>query len=125
MSDGHNRDYESGVDREIDLKAIAYSGAGLALVVVLFAALMWALSVGLRSRLESADPAPPVLLEAREQEQPPEPRLQTQPEEDLRRLRRAEDAVLDGYAWVDETAGVARVPIERAMEMKAEAEGGS
>ncbi len=120
MTDGHDRDYESGLDREISLKGIVYTGAVLAIVVVLSAVLMWWLSVALRSSLTAADPPPPVLPEARVQGLPPEPRLQTSPEEDLRILRRQEDEILNGYGWIDQDAGVARVPIERAMEMMAE-----
>jgi len=51
---------------------------------------------------------------------PPEPRLQTDPRDDLANLRRAEDEVLDGYAWVDRNAGVVRIPIEQAMKLTAE-----
>lgn len=119
MTDGHDRSYEAGVDREISLKGIVYTGAVLAGVVVISAVLMWWMSVGLKTHLEAADPPPPVLPEAREQELPPEPRLQTSPEEDLRLLRQEEDEYLYGYGWVDENAGLARVPIERAMELLA------
>ena len=37
----------------------------------------------------------------------------------LRELRAREEALLTEYAWVDRDAGVARVPIERAMEILA------
>ncbi len=119
MTDGHDRSYEAGVDREISLKGILYTGLVLTVVVVVFAALMWWLSLGLRSGLEAADPPPPVLLEAQVQEPPPEPRLQTSPEADLRILRQEENEILHGYSWVDEEAGIAQVPIERAMEIVA------
>ncbi len=36
---------------------------------------------------------------------------------DLRAMRAREDSVLNGYGWVDRTAGKVRVPINRAMEM--------
>ncbi len=120
MTDGHDRHYEAGLDREISVKGIVYTGAALALIVLFSALLMWWLSVGLRASLISADPPPPVLPEARVQGLPPEPRLQTSPEADLRILRRQEDEVLSSYGWVDEAAGLARVPIERAMAMMAE-----
>ena len=55
---------------------------------------------------------------------PPEPRLQARPVLDLEALRAAEAEILDGYSWVDEQAGVARIPIERAMELLAERRGG-
>ncbi len=46
---------------------------------------------------------------------PPEPRLQTDPDADMQRLRAAEDVHLEHYAWMDRTQGVAQIPIDRAM----------
>jgi hypothetical protein len=51
---------------------------------------------------------------------PPEPRLQTDPRDDMANLRRSEDDVLDSYGWVDRNAGVVRIPIERAMTLVVE-----
>ena len=119
MSDGHDHSYEAGVDREVRLKGIVVTAIALALTVVVSAALMWWLSAFLRDTLVAADPPPPVLPEARIQEPPPEPRLQADPAGDLSILRAEEDEVLNGYSWIDEGAGVAHVPIERAMEMVA------
>lgn len=51
---------------------------------------------------------------------PPAPRLQVNPARDMAELRRAEDRVLKGYGWVDEAAGIARIPIDRAMAIVAE-----
>jgi hypothetical protein len=48
---------------------------------------------------------------------PPEPRLQVEAPKELRALRAAEDAVLTSYGWVNKEAGVARVPIQRAMQL--------
>ena len=51
---------------------------------------------------------------------PPRPRLQTYPFDDIKALRKEESKVLDHYAWVDQNAGVVRIPIERAIEVLAE-----
>jgi hypothetical protein len=51
---------------------------------------------------------------------PPEPRLQTDPRDDLANLRRSENEVLQSYAWVDRGAGVVRIPIAQAMKLTAE-----
>jgi hypothetical protein len=48
--------------------------------------------------------------------QPP-PGLQTTPWTDLKQFRAGQNAYLHGYGWVDEHAGIARVPIERAKEL--------
>ena len=51
---------------------------------------------------------------------PPPPRLQTYPFDDIKELRKAENKVLDHYAWVDQNAGVVQIPIERAIDVLAE-----
>ncbi len=51
---------------------------------------------------------------------PPGPQLQTHAREDLLKLRAAEDAMLNGYGWVDRKAGLVHIPIERAMELTAQ-----
>ena len=51
---------------------------------------------------------------------PPEPRLQTQPREDLRELRAQEDAILTTFGWVDRNAGIVRIPVDQAMKMVVE-----
>ena len=48
---------------------------------------------------------------------PPEPRLQTNPRQDLSDLRSAEDTALTTYGWVDRNAGIARIPIAEAMKL--------
>ena len=50
---------------------------------------------------------------------PPEPRLQTEPREDLRTLRDSEEQALTTYGWVDKNAGIVRIPIERAIDLLA------
>ena len=37
--------------------------------------------------------------------------------EELATMRAQQQANLNGYGWVDESAGVVRIPIERAMEL--------
>jgi hypothetical protein len=39
-------------------------------------------------------------------------------------MRAAEERVLHGYAWVDREKGIVRIPIEQAMEILAEKQGG-
>ena len=47
----------------------------------------------------------------------PTPALQTQPFMDVYTLRRGEAEKLTTYGWVDKDGGVARIPIDRAMEI--------
>ena len=50
----------------------------------------------------------------------PTPALQTQPFMDIYTLRRGEAERLSSYGWVDRDGGVARIPIDRAMDLLVE-----
>jgi hypothetical protein len=56
------------------------------------------------------------LAAAQENRLPPEPRLQTNPRQDLADLRGREDQALAGYSWVDRNAGIVRIPIDEAIK---------
>ncbi|MBD8906778.1 hypothetical protein [Methylorubrum zatmanii] len=45
----------------------------------------------------------------------PAPRLQQNPEADLKAMLKEQRARLAGYAWIDREKGIARMPIEEAM----------
>ena len=51
---------------------------------------------------------------------PPEPRLQVSPEQDNQRLIEQDSEILNRYGWVDQQKGIARIPIDRAMQILAE-----
>ena len=104
---------------DVDVRRIALVAAGLVAVAVVVHVALWYQMRGLWSARERALP-PPVPVASARPEAPPEPRLQTSPEDDLRTLRREEDEQLGSYGWVDRKAGVIRVPIERAMELVAQ-----
>ena len=106
--------------RDLSVKGIGGFGVGLVLILVVSAALMWWASVFLRGLEEAKDPPPPALAEARAPYTPPGPRLQADPEAELVELRAREDLILESYAWVDKEAGIAQVPIGRAMELLVE-----
>lgn len=47
----------------------------------------------------------------------PEPRLEDDERTELAPFRYKEEQTLNSYGWVDQNAGVARIPIERAMAL--------
>jgi hypothetical protein len=49
-----------------------------------------------------------------------EPRLQVHAARDLKEMRAAEDQVLQNYGWIDKKAGIARIPVDRAMKLLAQ-----
>jgi hypothetical protein len=64
-----------------------------------------------RPRLET--PASPLATRT----VPSEPRLQVEAPKELTRLQATEQEVLTTYGWVSKEAGIARIPIERAMQL--------
>ena len=116
MSDGHG----GGFDLDISLRALVYFVIGLVGLLIVAGVLMWLLSAGLREARVAADPPLPKLPEARQPYEIKGPRLQADPPADMRELRAREEESLNQWGWADESNGVARVPIDRAMEMLVE-----
>jgi hypothetical protein len=105
---------------DIDLRVILGVGAGLVVAALTIYALVWLLFLYLSNReAHGALPEFP-LAASQEQRLPPEPRLQTDPREDLRVLRQSEDQILQSYGWIDKDGGVVRIPIDEAMKLTAE-----
>jgi len=51
---------------------------------------------------------------------PAQPRLQTEPRQDLKGQRSDQEKLLNSYGWVDRNLGIVRIPIDRAMDVLAE-----
>ena len=47
-------------------------------------------------------------------------KVQAHPRRDMVLFRRGEERKVHGYGWVDQGKGIARVPVERAIEEMAE-----
>jgi hypothetical protein len=98
--------------------------AGAVLILVFVAMLMTFILLGGLSQYRAAiEPTPLPLTDSRPT--PPPPRLQPNPvdqltaEEELIILRVEEEYILNSYGWVNEQAGIVRIPIERAMQLLA------
>lgn len=103
---------------DISLRAVVYTGVGLAALGALALVICWFFLFGLvparrgeQRSLRHERAAAPL---------PPEPRLQIAPWEEMKAQKAYEDNLLHGYGWVDRPTGRARIPIERAMEIVAE-----
>lgn len=111
---------ESALDSELNIRFLVWSTVGLLVILAIAVVAVWFLGFGIKDRLVAADPPPPALPEARIEHRPPAPNLQVDPRQQLLDLRADEERVLTSYGWVDQTNGLTRVPIERAMEMLVE-----
>jgi len=115
MSDERNQ--HETFDREISLNAIGWFFFGLVVTIILSFVVVAVMNRMMMERAAAADPLPSPISAANERRLPPLPRLQTTPEDELAEMRREEARILDSYGWADEKAGLARVPIERAIEL--------
>ena len=104
-------------DSDVNIGAIFGFGAGLAAALVAVSLVVWLLFVYM-DRREASQTAPAYpLAGGQEMRLPPEPRLQTNPREDLRVFKAHEDDLLSHYQWADKQAGVVRIPIDEAMKL--------
>ena len=95
------------------MAALGAIGALVLVVSLAMALLLDALAARDADRLPPA--APPAAAPT-----PPQPSLEVDSGALLGELRTAEDALLDGYGWIDREQGRVRIPIERAMQIIAE-----
>jgi hypothetical protein len=109
-----------GMDREIQVRTFAWFGVALVAMTLVALFAMSVMFNYLNRRAQSLDPDPSPLQEANERRPPPTPNLQVRPEVDLATLRAKETARLHGYGWVDQSQGIAHIPIERAIEIVAQ-----
>lgn len=120
---GHHAAHSSHGNEKIQPDKVRVGGIVIALVgltVLIAGALLicWLSFCFMKNLNSKQDAQLPSMMET--DIAPPEPRLQVAPVEDLAEVRKAEHKVLSSYAWVNKEAGIARVPVERAMQMLAE-----
>jgi hypothetical protein len=115
---------------DLDLSYVRWFSLAIVLLLIVTAAAAFALMGGFRVAQPSAFGAPlPDQAPAQEAAQGPRgeatpapfAQLQSAPQDDLRAYRRTKAATLEGYHWVDRSAGVVQIPIERAMQLLATA----
>jgi hypothetical protein len=121
MADQHqvNRDVHHE-ESDVNIRAILGFGVGLIVVAVAVHVLIFGLFAYFNGREGLKVPAEYPLAATQGPREPPEPRLQIDPRQDLADLRAKEDEVLGSYGWVDKNAGVVRIPIDAAMKLTLE-----
>ena len=103
--------------RDVDIRRVSILAGVLVFVIAAAMGLMVLMFDRLAAREASHQAPPSTLVEPPGVRLPPEPRLQEDPVADLARMMTEEQAALDGYGWVDRERGVARIPVQRAMEI--------
>lgn len=100
---------QAGAD--INIRAVLGSAGGVVIAIILALALARGLLAAFGAGAHDPSHAP--------RELPPAPSEQVRPTADYQRYRAAEEAKLTAYGWVDRKAGIAQIPIERAISLMA------
>ena len=113
---------------DINVRAVLGFLITLTVVAIVIQLGLWGMFRYLKGSYTALDPEPNPMLSG--QRQPPQhdpirdfpqPRLQADPVHDVNKMRLAEDKLLNGPpTWVDEQAGVVRIPIDEAMQLTLE-----
>jgi hypothetical protein len=114
--------------RDVKARTIYVYLAVLALAVVLsYAVCVFVLRITTKIAADSDTPPPPVRQEMKDyMTMPPEPRLQgvpghgTDPQYDLRVKMREDAEANEKAGWIDQTNGIAQIPVGDAMKIIAE-----
>jgi hypothetical protein len=101
---------------DVNIRGILLFGVALIVVGVFISLAVGVLFKYLDNREARQTPAQYPLAATQGTRVPPEPRLQTNPRQDLSDLRAREDETLGTYGWVDKNAGVVRIPIDEAIK---------
>ena len=107
-------------ESDVNFGGILGFGAGLIAIGTVVAIIVFVLFRYFEAREARTVPVEYPLAAGQGSRVPPEPRLQTNPREDLRDLRAKEDELLQSYGWVDKNAGIVRIPIDDAIRLTLE-----
>jgi len=114
---GEPVDRGSGYEkRDANIRGLLQFAFWMAVVlVVTLVAMRW--TFGFFNKIEPLGPPVSPLASATQRELPPGPRLQAHPHGELEDYCAAQERQVNTYAWVDQQAGIVRIPIDRAMDL--------
>jgi len=102
-------------DRDVSLRSVLVFALAIAVITAVVLVSMWGLFEVFERQAAQNDPVlSPHAVPAGQL--PPEPRLLTDEPLNLQTVKTGEREALDGYGWIDQQNGVARIPIEEAKK---------
>lgn len=107
----------SDIDPSIGYKFVGWLSVAMVISAAIVYGTFWLFEGQTRARDDAQQRFP---LAAGRIQEPPTPRLQTQPFKDVYLLRQSERRTLQTYGWVDRENGIVRVPIREAMRLAVE-----
>src|SRR4051812_48342553 len=104
--------------RDVNVRGVVWFAAGLVVCAVVIHLVVAGLFVVFKRGHQSPDPPSRIVLEPHVLA--PEPRLQANPIPEMNRFRASDEEKLNSYGWIDKERGIARIPIDRAMDLIAQ-----
>ncbi len=124
MSELHDRDHDNPEvvheTSDVNVGAILRYGAALLVVAAIAHVFLWWLFGVYQRQYQRAQTQVYPMAAGQQDRLPPEPRLQSNPQQDLIELRAKQETLLKEYGWVNKATGIARIPIEEAMRIVVE-----
>ncbi len=105
---------------DADSRSITQLGIAVTFFLIVSQLALWWVFSSFSKREQKLSPPVPAIIRTQAPKEPPEPRLQANPQSDLRKMRQEEDEVLNHYGWVDPDRGIVRLPIGRALDIVAQ-----
>ena len=104
---------------QADLRVVLAFLASLALATGLVVLVLWGMFGYFRSKSAERGPLPSPRMYT-SPPNVPRPQLQPDPVADYNVYRLSAREILDSYGWVDQNAGITRIPIDKAMDLVVE-----
>ncbi len=104
---------------QADLRVVLGFLVALGLATVMVLLVLWGMFSYFRGKSAERGPLPSPRMYT-SAPSVPQPRLQPNPVADYDAYHRYGQATLNSYGWVDQTAGTARIPIDKAMDLVVE-----
>ncbi|MGI8654910.1 MAG: hypothetical protein ACR2LC_06800 [Pyrinomonadaceae bacterium] len=103
--------------RDVNIRALVWIGVAFILTAILLHFGLWRMYGYFAARDERNNLQASTTIRTNQLRLPPEPQLQSNPEQDLARFQKEQNTALNNYGWMDKQAGVVKIPIERAIEL--------
>lgn len=104
--------------RDVNVRGVLWFAIGLVVSAVVIHFAIGGLWVVFAKQHPSPDPPSRIVFDPHVLA--PAPRLQANPIPEMNQFRASEDEKLNSYGWVDKQRSIARIPIERAMDLIAQ-----
>lgn len=105
---------------DADARAITQFGIALTFFLIVSQLLLWWLFSSFSEREQKLSPPVPAIVKMQAPREPPEPRLQPNPQLDMKKMLQEENQILTQYGSVDPDRGIVRIPVERAIDIAAQ-----